>query len=91
MSNVYQKNISALIQKNPVLARRITDYVIKDVPQLINENGFYNLVYKNTPPAQSCESVRRSTGNICKSRKHTCCNPFNIWFRPWIFVSGSLG
>ena len=48
MSNVYQKNISALIQKNPVLARRITDYVIKDVPQLVNENGFYNLVYKNT-------------------------------------------
>ena len=48
MSNIYQKNISALIQKDPVLAHKITDFVFNDAPQLVNENGFYNLVYKNT-------------------------------------------
>ena len=46
MNNVFQNNINALAGKDNVLAQKICDHVITDVPQLVKENGFYNLLYK---------------------------------------------
>lgn len=46
--NLLEKNLISLAKNNKELADRINKHVVDDVPQLINENGFYNLVYKNT-------------------------------------------
>ncbi len=46
MNNVFEKNISALRQKNPVLAEKLVKYILTDVPQLVRENNFYNFLYK---------------------------------------------
>ena len=46
MNNIFQKNISALALKNPVLAEQLSNYLPNDVPELLNQNGAYNLKYK---------------------------------------------
>ncbi len=45
MNNIFQKNISALIQKNPELAARLGGFVPTKLPELVQENGSYNLKY----------------------------------------------
>lgn len=47
MNNIFQKNINALAQKNEALARELLTYIPADVPELKQENGAYNLFYKN--------------------------------------------
>lgn len=47
MNNIFQKNINALAQKNETLARELLTYIPTDVPELKQENGAYNLFYKN--------------------------------------------
>lgn len=49
MNNIFEKNIQALAAKNIELAEKLVKHVPTDVPQLVNENGAYNLIYKNTP------------------------------------------
>ena len=46
MNNVFEKNISALREKNPGFADRLSKYVLSDVPQLVKENNSYNFTYK---------------------------------------------
>ena len=46
MNNIFEKNISALIQKNPALAQNLQKYIPTETPQLVQENGAYNIVYK---------------------------------------------
>lgn len=48
MNNIFAKNISALAQKNINLAQKLTTYSMDETPELIQQNGFYNLIYKNT-------------------------------------------
>ena len=45
--NVFQKNIEALAQRDAKLAQKILTYVPESMPQLVQEKGFYNFVYKN--------------------------------------------
>ena len=47
MSNVFLKNLAVLAQKNPKLAQDLQAYVPSEVPKLIQENGVYNLQYKD--------------------------------------------
>ena len=47
MNNIFQKNINALAQKNETLARELLTHIPTDVPELKQENGAYNLFYKN--------------------------------------------
>ena len=49
MNNIFEKNIQALSAKDSELAGKLVKHTLTEVPQLVNENGFYNLVYKNTP------------------------------------------
>ena len=46
MTNIFEKNISALNIKNELLASKIVRYIPNDIPQLKQENGFYNIFYK---------------------------------------------
>lgn len=46
MSKIFDKNISAIRIKNPILAARLEGHIPTDIPQLIQENGVYNLIYK---------------------------------------------
>lgn len=46
MSKIFDNNISALRIKNPNLASKLEKHILTDVPQLVQENGAYNLVYK---------------------------------------------
>ena len=48
MNNVFEKNIKALAQKDEVLASELSLYVPTDIPQLVKENNYFNLLYKNT-------------------------------------------
>ena len=45
--NIFEKNINALLTKNKELAEKISSHIITEIPQLINENNAYNLLYKN--------------------------------------------
>lgn len=47
MSNIFEKNINALAVKDRELASKLASHIITEIPQLVQENGFYNLVYKN--------------------------------------------
>ncbi len=49
VNNIFEKNIQALAAKNIELAEKLVKYIPTDIPQLINENGAYNLIYKNIP------------------------------------------
>lgn len=46
MNNIFLKNISALAKKDSELAQKISSHVVSEAPQLVQENGFYNLIYK---------------------------------------------
>ena len=46
MNNIFQKNISALAQKNLELAKKLSDYIPKELPELVQDNGAYNIKYK---------------------------------------------
>ena len=47
MNSIFEKNINALKLKNEELAQKILTHIVTDVPQIVQENGFYNLIYKN--------------------------------------------
>lgn len=47
MNNLFEKNISALRVKNKELADRLEKHILTEVPQLVKENGFFNLTYRN--------------------------------------------
>lgn len=49
MNSIFEKNIKALALKDGELAEKLSTHVLTEVPQLINENGAYNLVYKGVP------------------------------------------
>ena len=46
MNNIFEKNINALATKDHELATKLANYVVTDIPQLVKENNFYNLLYK---------------------------------------------
>ena len=46
MTQIFEKNINALKTKNSELAQILSDFVLTDTPNLIKENNFYNLKYK---------------------------------------------
>ena len=46
MNNIFEKNINALAIKDNELATKLANYVVTDIPQLVKENNFYNLLYK---------------------------------------------
>ncbi len=46
MNNIFQKNLIALNQKNPELAKKIQSYIPTEIPQLVQENGTYNILYR---------------------------------------------
>lgn len=48
MNKVFDTNIEALKQKNKRLADKLLKHVLNEVPQLVKENNFFNLAYKNT-------------------------------------------
>ena len=47
MNNIFIKNLSALMFKNQALATTLQTFVPQEFPQLVQENTFYNLLYKN--------------------------------------------
>ena len=47
MNNIFLKNLTALATKNPDLVKKLQGYIPTEVPQLIQKNGAYNLLYKN--------------------------------------------
>ena len=47
MNNIFLKNINALNIKNPALAQKLQNYVPTALPQLVQENGVYNFLYKD--------------------------------------------
>ena len=46
MNNIFQKNLATLSQKNPELAQKLGSYIPSEIPQLVQENGAYNILYK---------------------------------------------
>ena len=46
MNNIFVKNIAALVLKNPNLAQKLQSYLPTEVPKVVQENGAYNLLYK---------------------------------------------
>ena len=46
MNSLFQKNILALCQKNPVLANKLNTYLPKELPELVNKNNAYNIKYR---------------------------------------------
>lgn len=46
MNNIFQKNIEAIANKNPELAKKLLEYIPTDTPKLVQENGAYNYIYK---------------------------------------------
>ena len=46
-NNILEKNINALKQRDTELANRILCHIPTEVPQIVKENNFYNLIYKN--------------------------------------------
>ena len=48
MNNLLEKNLTALKQKNPELAKKLATHIPNDIPQLTRDNGYYNFLYKQT-------------------------------------------
>lgn len=46
MNNIFIKNLTALHQKNPDLVKKLQSYIPTELPQLTQENGIYNILYK---------------------------------------------
>ncbi len=49
MSNLLEKNLNALREKNSELANRLLAHIPMEIPQLVQQNGSYNLIYKGKP------------------------------------------
>ena len=47
MNNIFIKNLNALSKKNPQLAQKLQAYIPTEIPELVQENGAYNILYKN--------------------------------------------
>lgn len=47
MNNIFIKNLTTLKLKNPILASKLQTYIPTEIPQLVQENGAFNLLYKN--------------------------------------------
>lgn len=47
MNNIFKKNIEVLARKNAQLAIKLQQYIPTDIPQVVQENGAYNLIYKS--------------------------------------------
>lgn len=69
MNSIFEKNIKALALKDGVLAEKLSTHILTEVPQLINENGAYNLAYKGIPlhnpqnPLGEAKEIFARTGN----------------------------
>ena len=46
MNNIFLKNLDALNKKNSKLAGTLQSYIPTDIPQLVQNNGAYNILYK---------------------------------------------
>lgn len=46
MNNIFTKNLEALSIKNPKLTQTLQAYIPTDMPQLVQNNGAYNILYK---------------------------------------------
>lgn len=67
MNNIFQKNLETLSKKNPELAKKIQAHIPTEIPQLVQENGAYNILYKgklihnsHNPLAEANEVFARS-------------------------------
>lgn len=47
MNNIFLKNLTALSQKNPKLVEKLKSFIPTEVPQLVQSNNAYNILYKN--------------------------------------------
>ena len=47
MNNIFIKNLSALSQRNPALVQKIQNYLPQTLPELVQKNGAYNILYNN--------------------------------------------
>ena len=47
MNNIFDNNLKALATKDAELAQKIKTHILSDVPQLVQENASFNLIYKN--------------------------------------------
>ena len=47
MNNIFLKNLTALATKNPELVKKLQGHLPTEVPQLVQEGGAYNIVYRN--------------------------------------------
>lgn len=70
MNNIFIKNLTALSLKNPNLAEKLQTYIPTELPKLVQENGAYNILYKNklihnltNPLAESQEIFARAENN----------------------------
>lgn len=46
MNNIFVKNLTALNIKNPELAKKLQTFLPSELPNLVQENGAYNISYK---------------------------------------------
>lgn len=46
MNNIFIKNLNALSKKNSELAQILQSYIPTDIPKIVQENGAYNILYK---------------------------------------------
>ena len=46
INNIFLKNLTALAKKNPELAQRLQTFIPTELPNLVQENGVYNIIYK---------------------------------------------
>lgn len=60
MNNIFEKNINALALKDSKLASKLNSYIVTDIPQLVKENGFYNLIYKTIPLHNSTNPLQEA-------------------------------
>ena len=47
LNGILQKNLAALSLKNDELAKKLSMYILSDAPSLVQENGGFNIIYKD--------------------------------------------
>lgn len=47
MNNLFIKNLAALSQKNPILVQKLQSFIPQTLPELVQKNGAYNILYKD--------------------------------------------
>lgn len=67
MNNIFIKNITALRQKNLQLALNLQNYVPTELPKFVQENGNYNISYKNRLIHNSTNPLAESTEIFAKA------------------------